>query len=69
MHRLKKNRFLNNLQNQAEENPVLALGVAAALITSFSKLIDSGATAANSRSWKQEVARRAVKDGISAVKK
>lgn len=59
---MQDNRFLNNLKTQAEENPVLALGVAAGLITSISKLIDSGATAANSRAWKKEVARRALKD-------
>jgi cytochrome b len=56
------NEFLNNLKRQAEENPVLALGVGAALITAISKLIDSGATARNSNAWKQEVARRAMKD-------
>jgi hypothetical protein len=55
-------KFVNNLKRQAEENPVLAMGVAAGLITAISKLIDSGATAANSRAWKQEVARRAAKD-------
>lgn len=48
-------RFLNNLSKQAEENPVLAIGVAAALIGSMSKLINSSA-------WKREVARRAAKD-------
>lgn len=55
-------RFIENLKRQAEENPVLALGVGAGLITAISKLIDSGATASNSRAWKQEVARRAMKD-------
>lgn len=54
--------FLDNLKQQAEENPVLALGVAAGLITSISKLIDSGATLKNSHAWKKEVARRALKD-------
>jgi hypothetical protein len=55
-------RFVENLKRQAEENPVLAMGVAAGLITAISKLIDSGATLKNSNAWKQEVARRAVKD-------
>ena len=45
--------FINNLKRQAEENPVLALVVAAGLITATSKLI-------NSMAWKQEVARRAM---------
>ena len=56
------NDFLNNLKRQAEEQPIIALGVAAGLITAISKLIDSGATARNSNAWKQEVARRAMKD-------
>lgn len=48
-------RFLTNLARQAEENPVLALGVAAGLLTSLSKLV-------NSVAWKQEVRRRNLKD-------
>lgn len=39
------NKFLEKLQKQAEENPMLALGVAAAVVTSLSKLIDSSAGA------------------------
>lgn len=58
------NQFLENLQRQAEENPVLTLGVAAGLITSISKLIDASGNARNSRAWKQEVARRAMKDAL-----
>lgn len=34
-------RFLNNLIRQAEDNPVMALGVAAGLITSISKLVEA----------------------------
>jgi hypothetical protein len=48
-------RFLTNLQHQAEDNPVLALGVAAALFTSLSKLLNAAA-------WKKEVSRRTLKD-------
>jgi hypothetical protein len=48
-------KFLNNLKSQAEENPVLALGVAAALFTSASKLVNAAA-------WKKEVRRRQMKD-------
>lgn len=55
-------KFLDNLKTQAEENPLVALGVATALITAISKLVDSGATAKNSNAWKKEVARRAMKD-------
>lgn len=51
------NEFLTNLQRQAEENPVLALGVAAGLLTSIGKLVNAAA-------WKQEVKRRAMKDAL-----
>lgn len=54
-------RFLDNLKKEAEENPIVALGVAAALITALSKLIDSGATSRNSRAWIKEVDRRVKK--------
>ena len=62
------NRFIDNLKHQAEENPMVALGIAAALITSVSKLINSGTTAANARAWKMEVARRAMKDAAKFKK-
>jgi hypothetical protein len=52
------NRFLENLQRQAEENPVLAMGVAAALITAVSKLNDSRVNSKNSNAWAKEVDRR-----------
>lgn len=55
-------KFVENLTRQAEENPILALGVAAGLITAISKLVDAGTNARNARAWKLEVARRAVKD-------
>lgn len=48
-------KFLNNLKAQAEENPVLAMGVAAALLSASSKFINSAA-------WRKEVNRRARKD-------
>jgi hypothetical protein len=60
------NDFLTNLQRQAEENPVLALGVAAGLITAISKLIDSSGNARNSRAWAREVQRRAMKDALKS---
>lgn len=55
-------KFLENLKTQAEENPVVALGVAAGLITAISHLINSAGNAKNSRAWAKEVARRAAKD-------
>jgi hypothetical protein len=51
-------KFIENLKTQAEENPVLALGVAAALITAVSKLVGATNDTRNSRAWAQEVQRR-----------
>lgn len=52
------NDFFTNLQRQAEENPVVALGVAAGLIGAISKLLNASADTRNSKSWKREVKRR-----------
>lgn len=52
------NRFLENLQRQAEDNPVVAMGVAAALLTALSKLNDSRVNSKNSNAWAKEVDRR-----------
>jgi hypothetical protein len=59
------NKFLENLKYQAEENPVLALGVTAGLITainksmdSISRLMNSTANTKNSKAWAKEVERR-----------
>lgn len=50
-----KDRFVKNLADQVEENPMLALGIAAGLLTGLSKLI-------NSNAWRREVKRRQMKD-------
>jgi len=54
------NRFLENLRRQAEENPILALGVGAAAVTAVSKLIHVGTERKNSTTWAKEVDRRRV---------
>lgn len=56
------NDFINNLKRQAEENPVLALGVAAGLISAIGKLINANSNARNAKSWDRETMRRAMKD-------
>jgi len=56
------NKFLANLKREAEENPIVALGVTAALLTAISKLIDSSVDVKNAKAWQMEVARRAMKD-------
>ena len=55
------NRFLENLQHQAEENPIVALGVAAALLTAMSKFRAVQIDAKNSKAWAKEVDRRVKK--------
>jgi hypothetical protein len=55
------NEFIENLKRQAEANPVLALGVAAGLITAISKLMDSSASMKNAKSWDRETMRRSMK--------
>lgn len=56
--------FLENLKRQAEENPVVAIAVTAALVTATSKLLDSSTNARNARAWNLEVQRRAMKDAL-----
>lgn len=55
-------KFLENLKAQAEANPVLAMGVAAGLLTAISKLMDANTNARNAKSWSRETQRRAIKD-------
>ena len=55
-------KFLENLKAQAEANPVLAMGVAAGLITAVSKLMDANTNARNAKSWGRETRRRELKD-------
>jgi len=62
-------KFIDNLKQQAEENPLVALGIGVGLISAVSKLINSSATAANSRAWQTEVARRAMKDAANMRKR
>jgi hypothetical protein len=52
------NKFLDKLAKQAEENPIVAIGVGAALITAISKLMDARGNMRNSRAWSREVNRR-----------
>lgn len=55
------NRFLENLKLQAEENPALALGIGAGLLTAASKFLDVAVKAKNSRNWDREITRREMK--------
>lgn len=46
------------LKEQVEDNPLLAAGAAAALLTGISKLLDANTKRQNARTWKKEVNRR-----------
>ena len=50
---------LDTLKRQAEENPLMALGVAAALITSIAKLMDANSAAQGRRAYAKQVDLRA----------
>jgi hypothetical protein len=56
--------FLQNLKRQAEENPIAALAVGAAVLTTITKLLGTSVDVKNSRAWAQEVARRTMKDSL-----
>lgn len=56
------NEFLENLKREAAANPIVALGVAAGLITAIGKLMNANTDARKARDWKREVRRREVKD-------
>ena len=51
-------KFLANLRTQAEENPMVAVGVATAAAAVAAKLIDSMVSSRNSQTWAKEVKRR-----------
>lgn len=47
------------LKKQVEENPLLAAGVLAGVLTGASKLMNANTARKNSKTWKKEVNRRA----------
>jgi type II secretory pathway component PulL len=56
MHKIKNSRFVQNLKRQAEENPVVVLMAAAAVITASAKLVDAIGHNAGSRAYAKQVA-------------
>ena len=52
------NEFLENLKKQAEEQPMVALGIAAAVLGAMGKLINANTNARNAKTWNREVNRR-----------
>lgn len=51
-------KFIDNLKRQAEDNPMLAVGVGAAFVQATTKLLSASAQHRNSKAWKKEVDRR-----------
>jgi hypothetical protein len=51
-------RFWENLKRQAEDNPILALGVGAAFLTAFGKFVDAAGHARGSHAYAKDVNRR-----------
>lgn len=51
-------KFLDNLKSQAEENPMVAVGVATAATAVAVKLVETLVSTRNSQTWAKEVNRR-----------
>lgn len=47
-----------NLKHQIEQNPLMAAGIGAAVLTGSSKLLNSLTARKNAKTWKKEVDRR-----------
>lgn len=54
--------FVKNLQQQAIENPMLAIAAGATTLAGAAKFVGALVGARNSRVWAKEVARRTMKD-------
>lgn len=52
------NRFVQNLKAQAEANPIVAIGVAAALLTAAGKLMDANTARSAAKTHSREIDRR-----------
>lgn len=47
-----------HLKKQIEENPLVAAGIAAAVLNGAAKLMNANTSRSNAKTWKKEVARR-----------
>lgn len=47
-----------NLKRQVEENPLIAAGIGAGLLSGAAKLLNASTNRRNSKTWKREVKRR-----------
>lgn len=56
------NKFLAKLQQQAEDNPILVLGVGAAAVTAVAKLVESVSAVQGRRAYAKQVNHRVKKN-------
>lgn len=56
------NEFLKNLQRQATENPMVAVGIGAAFLQSASKFLAANTARDNAKTYKKEIDRRVKKN-------
>lgn len=59
-----ENRFLDNLKREAEANPIVALGVGAALLTAAGKFVEAAGSVRSKRAYAkvaENAAKRATK--------
>lgn len=52
------NRFLENLKTEAEDNPLVAMGIATGLLTAVNMLAKTRIEAKKSVDWSKEIDRR-----------
>lgn len=56
---MKKPNFdTTNLKRQVEEQPLIAVGIGAALLSGAAKLLNASTARKNSKTWRREVKRR-----------
>lgn len=51
-------KYIDNLKLQAEENPLVAVGIGATLILAVSRLLQANTNRKNALTWAAEVDRR-----------
>lgn len=57
------NKFWTNLKQQAEANPIYAIGAAALLLTAMSKVLDANTQRSYAKTHAREVDRRIINSG------
>lgn len=55
LNKIKNSKFVQNLKRTAEENPIIVLAAAAALITATAKLVDAVGHAKGSSAYAKQI--------------